>query len=339
MDKSKFDFSKYIDDIISKKQESIDVDHVIDYMDIFDYNLSRKTAILKKIYSYNLDLIKNLELEVLNLSQIETSSDKSLANIKLNETIRTNSNKQTSNQYSCQTIDISNYIELIDSFENFSNYQYLLQIINTADFSNIINQLIAYYKSEYITLKKLKKEDRTSTLLLEEEVRITKIIDNLNDIKNRQISKENSTNNKLIYLTKPSSNINFLDSLNNIPNEQYDAVYNAFQSIFNNTFRDNKQLVSSPLSRVRSDAIRVYYLQVIANLYLIVDVEVKKIVNSNRHGDYIKRISKEALIFKNTFLNLDSNNQNKIITEHELVTEKIISTLTNKEKVLKCNIF
>ena len=335
MDKNKFDFIKYIDDIILKKQEYIDVDFIIDYMDIFDYNLSKKISILKKIYSYNLNLVKDLALEVSNLSQIETSNNTEIANIKLNESLSNYTNKQNSNKYSCKTIDISNYVELIDSFESFSDYKCLYQIIDASNFLNIINQIIAYYILENITLKKLKKEDRTSEILLDEELRINNIIKNLNNIKNNQISADNIINNRLIYLTKPSGNINFLDSLDDIPNEQYESVYNAFLSICNNTFRDNKQFVSCPLSRVRSDSIRIYYLQVTSNLYLIADVKVKKLVNSNRYNEYIKRISKEASIQKNYFLSLDSNSQNKMIADHEVITQQIISSLTAKEKVLK----
>ncbi len=341
MSEGKIDFKNYIDNIISEGKEPINIELAIDYMDIFNYDLPKRNQILKEIYSYNLRLTKELDKEVASLSQIGISTSKEMADIKLIEPIVTNVQKSALKTYEPkQKIDISNYIEMIDSYNENNNYEYLIQMIDKQNILTVINQLIAYYTLEYVTLKRLKKEDKNSTVILEEERRIKNILNNLYNCRNAQ-TQTNTNLNKLIYLTKAAGNINFLDSLDGIPSEQYQDVYNAFLSIYNGTFKDSKQLskigndYDEPLMRVRVGAIRIYYLQITPDLYLIVDTEVKKIVNSNRYGEYIHRISKSANVEKTNFLKLNRKDQEKIISEHELVTQDIISKLSPKKKVLK----
>lgn len=342
MSEEKIDFKNYIDNIISEGKEPINVELVIEYMDIFNYGLSKRNQILKEIYSYNLRLTKELDKEVASLSQIETSTSKEIADIKLIEPIVINSQKSALK--TCepkQEIDISKYIEMIDSYNATDSYDYLIPMIDKKNILKVINQLIAYYTLEYITLKRLKKEDKNSTVILEEERRIQNILNNLYHRRNTQTQTNTNSLNKLIYLTKATGNINFLDSLDGIPSEQYQDVYNAFLSIYNGIFKDSKQFskigndYDEPLMRVRVGAIRIYYLQITPDLYLIVDTEVKKIVNSNRYGEYIHRISKSANIEKTNFLNLNKKDQERIIGEHELITQDIISKLSPKKKVLK----
>ncbi len=341
MGENKFDFKSYIDNIILQNEEYIDVDHVIDYMDVFNYDLSKRNQLLKRIYSYNLQLTKKLASEISDLSQIETSTNGNIADIKLITPPTDHIQKQAFKESVKEEVDISNYIKIIDNYNVNNDYTYLIKMIDKANFLNTMNHLIAYYTLEYITLKRLKKEDRNSKTILEEEMRITNILNNLYNCRDSQTKVNYKEQNKLIYLTKSTGNINFLDSLDYIPNEQYQDVYNALLSILNGTFKDSKQLSKvgsdcyEPLTRVRVSSIRIYYLQIIQGLYLIADVQVKKMVNSNRYSEYIHRISKDASIEKNNFLNLDKGEQDRIIKDHELITQDIISKLISKKKVLK----
>lgn len=341
MSENKFDYKNYIDNIIAQNKEYIDIDFVIDYMDVFEYDLSKRIQLLKRIYSYNLKLTKELDTEVSNLSEIDPSSNQEIADIKLIESPRMNSSKKQFDKSIKEDMDISPYIKMIDSYNENANYEYLIQMIDKQNILVVINQLIKHYTLEYITLKRLKKEDKNSTIILEEENRIKNILNNLYNCRNSQMQTNFNTQNNLIYLTKSTGNINFLDSLNDISNEYYPSILNAFLSIYNGTFKDSKQLskigsgFTSPLLRVRADAIRIYYLKITSELYLITDVKVKKIVNSNRYSEYLQRISKEANNEKNLFLNLDIAHQEEIIEKHKLITREIIAKLDSKKKVLR----
>lgn len=231
MDKNFEDLNQYIDETILANSAYIDIDRLIELIDKLNLTINEKNIIIKKVYSYNLKLTKNITKENEELEKIANSDAKEFVDIKLKipkQGIVSPKIEQIKNQ----TVNVSNYVELINQFTEPSDFVSLTDIISEHDLDEIINYLLAYYYSELITLKKLQYEEENN-IFNDDEQNIKNIIDNLHYLQISQQQDDLSTNNKLVYLTTKYGNTIFLNRVNKISQEYYESISNAFNSIKN----------------------------------------------------------------------------------------------------------
>lgn len=339
MDKNFEDLNQYIDETILANSAYIDIDRLIELIDKLNLTINEKNIIIKKVYSYNLKLTKNITKENEELEKIANSDAKEFVDIKLKipkQGIVSPKIEQIKNQ----TVNVSNYVELINQFTEPSDFVSLTDIISEHDLDEIINYLLAYYYSELITLKKLQYEEENN-IFNDDEQNIKNIIDNLHYLQISQQQDDLSTNNKLVYLTTKYGNTIFLNRVNKISQEYYESISNAFNSIKNGSLKNNKRIGKtsdgfySPLFQVRDNNIRIFYLKVAPNLYLIIDVMIKKFNTTRDYSNYIRKISKVGFIQAEKFLASSIQEQQYQLEENAKVTATIDSILDGKKKVLK----
>lgn len=335
------EFSKQIDNYIKKGDFYIDVDNLINLFETANLTIPEKNILLEKVHKYKLTLLNNLLTEYKTLKNVDDNNKEEINEISLEIPKKCSENKEdkvikTSSSYNN---DIKKYIVLIDSFNEITDYEILNDLIEENNFFNIINKIIAHYVLEHITLRKLKYEE-DSDLFDSEEKRIQTIIENLKTLRYVKESDNLLEQNKLIYLQTDSGNINFLDDLEKIDKSYYSLILKAFNSIIDGTFKNNKRIGKvgegfySPLLQVRVDEIRIFYLKVAPNLYMIIDVIFKNFDKNKKYEDFIREISKKAAIQRSLFLEMSELEQKKIIDSHLLITSNIEDTLKCKKKVL-----
>ena len=331
-------FCNYINNIINTSKDYIDVEEFLKIIESLNIDLSLKNELLMKVHYYDYKMTKKELDEIIELKKIDDSNNLEFSNITLKiptpKQVIANQSKIINNK-----IDIKNYINMIDNFSDMDDFTYLSETINKDDFFDTINSLLAYYTLELVTLKKLEYEE--NTLFEEEKSKINNIIDNLHYLQICTQEDNVYEENKLIYLTTMYGNNVFVNSLEKISNEYYDSILNAFDSLKNGSFKNNKRIgknddgFDSPLYQVRDNQIRIFYLKISPNLYLVADVIVKKYAVRNSYSHYIRQLSKSALSQIKQFLMLQPSQQEKIINDNMNVTSSINSILIDKKKVLK----
>lgn len=332
------ELDNYINNIINTEEDYIDIDNLLKIINSLDLNIKQKNLLLKKVYFYNLKITKRVMTNIEELQNIDDLKHIEIADLDLNipklESFHNNKNKSMNNK-----IDIKNYISMIENFNDASDFTILNEIIDEREIFDIINYLLAYYSLELITLKKLQSEDHNS--FKEEEIKLTNIIDNLHFLQN-SVQKDNIfVENKLIYLTTQYGNSIFMRHLNKISTEYYNSINTVFNSIKNGNFKNNKRLgrtddgFYSPLLQVRDNQIRIFYLKISANLYLIADIMVKKFAVCNSYSRYIRQISRAALSSVKKFTMMLPSEQTDFLKQNELVTHEVENILNSKKKVLK----
>ena len=146
--------------------------------------------------------------------------------------------------------------------------------------------------------------------------------------------------NKLIYKVTNFGNASFLNELSKIKPEYYNSISIAFNSIIDGSFKFMKRIGTaddgfySPLFQVRDKYIRIYYIKISANLYLISDVIVKKVQTSKNYSSFVRKISKDTYLQREKFLKLSATEKEKIIEDNKIVTEQILEQINIKKKVL-----
>lgn len=339
MDKNFEALNHYIDETISSNNDYIDVDCLMELINQLNLTINEKNTIIKKVYSYNLKITQNITKENKELEKISNSDEKGIADIKLKipkQSIVSPKIEQIKNH----SINVSNYVELINQFTEPSDFISLTDTINNNDLDDVINYLLAYYYSELITLKKLQYEEKNN-IFNDDEKRIKYIIDNLNYLQISQQQDDLSIDNKLVYLTTKYGNTIFLNRINKISQEYYDSISNAFNSIKNGSLKNNKRIGKtsdgfySPLFQVRDNYIRIFYLKIAPNIYLIIDAMIKKFNTTRDYSNYIRKISKVGFMQAQKFLALPTQEQQLQLEENAKITDMIDSILDIKKKVLK----
>ena len=227
-----------------------------------DIEISKKKQILKKYYDFLLRSIKKTSKEIDDLEKIQMENN-DIANITLNYS---NPNydippKINNLDYLASKINITNHTTLINSFISDSDFDLLSDIIPSEDFTETINKIIAYYLSDKITLKKLQLEENTNLFKSEEE-KLDFIMKNL--FRLRDTVKKEIINNKLIYATTSGNNVIFLNDISAMPFEYYNDINQAFTSIIDGRFKNNKRLtklgenIKRPICQVRYNQIRIF---------------------------------------------------------------------------------
>ena len=329
-----------LDSIISLNRECIDINWLIDYISSSNLILEEKNNLIKKAYSYNVSKTKELNDEINYLKEIENNNDLEIANIKLQTKSEIKNNDLVTTNKTFHSNNINDYIELINKFEDAIDFEILTDLIEEDKFSSIIFKLILHFTLEKITLKKLQEEENTS-FFKEEELKYNNTVKYLKELIDSRQQDNLNLNNKVIYSFTAASNVNFINSLEKIPTEYYTSIKNAFLSIFDGTFKNNKRIGKnddgfySPLLQVRDNDIRIYYLKISANLYLIIDVIVKKVSTSKNYSNYVRRISKDAYNNREQFLNLNEKEKEQFINKNIEITDQINELLNQKKKVLR----
>lgn len=325
-----------------KKEQIIDLYYFVELISKSDLTTEDKLILIKKLYSYNLTLVKKTESKVLELSKISDSNNK-IADIKLdfsNDNIYTKE-KSKLNVNKFNNIDISNYVKLIDSFKEDIEFEILNDLIPEAEFENIINRIIAYYTLDYITLQKLINSEKNCDLYEADKLKYDFIICNLKIIRDSKQPDDCNLKNSLIYLQTAYGNNNFLNELSKISQEYYDYISLAFSSIQNGTFKNMKSIGRNvegfdlPLLQVRVDDIRIFFNKIAANLYLINGVIVKKFTTSKSYSSYIRKLSNVACLQRKNFLKMSAEEKDLIINDGIETTNTINKMLGVKKKVLK----
>ncbi len=340
MEKNFKDLNEFIDNTIKANGSYIDVDILMNFINMMDLTIKEKRVIIEKVYSYNLKITQKITKENEELERIDNSDTNDIADIKLNipsKTISSFKFKQINND----SIDISNYIDFIEQFTESCDFTALVDMIKETEYDDVINCLLKHYYLELTTIKKLQYEEKNNSNFNEYEQHISEIIDNLQYLQISQQQDDLSINNQILYLTTQYGNNIFLNSLNQIPSEYYDNIYMAFNSIINDKFKKNKRVgkkgagFSSPLLEVKSNKIRIFYLKITSNLYLVIDTIAKDFNTNKEYDNYIRRISKEGFLQIKKFLKMPDIERQALLIEHSRVTKNIETILTGKKKVLK----
>lgn len=329
------DYNYQIYEIIQKNEEVIDIDK----LDLSEFSLAEQKNILKEIYSYNLNLIRRLKNEVKELNEINCNQDSSIENINLviNNSEFTCVEKENSSRF--YGYDLNYYINIVEHFNESIEFETLKDIINENKFDEVINRLLAHFTLENVTINKLCKECNDEEFT-QEKKRIQFIIDNLNVLKISEEKDNNLIDNKLIYKLTNFGNVCFLNELSKIKPEYYNSIAIAFNSIIDGSFKFMKRIGKaddgfySPLFQVRDKYIRIYYIKISANLYLISDVIVKKVQTSKNYSSFVRKISKDTYLQREKFLKLSATEKEKVIEDNQVVTEHILDQINVKKKVL-----
>ncbi len=340
MDNNFKSLDNYINEIIKIGDSYIDIDRLMGFIEQMNLTIEEKNAIIKKVYSYNLVITQKIAKENEELEKINNTDVDGIAEIKLNipkKIIAPSKFEQINNK----TIDISNYIGFIEQLTDPDGFIALADMINEHEYEDVINCLLKHYYLELVTIKKLEYEEKDNSDFNKYEQQIHEIIDNLQYLQISRQQDDLSINNQILYLTTQYGNNVFLNSLNQIPSEYYDNISIAFNSIINSNFKNNKRVGKkndgfySPLLEVKSDKVRIFYLKIKSNLYLIMDIIVKKFNTNNEYGRYIRGISKEGFLQIRDFLKMTSSEQQILLDEHSKTTDDINIILNGKKKVLK----
>lgn len=329
------DLLKYVNNVITKEEKCVDINLLIKYMETSNLTISEKNEILRKAYSYNLKLTQKLSDEVDKIKMVESIPDLEVANIELQE-LSINRVNTNSCQPMREEIDITNYIELINSFDDLNQIQSLNYLIGEDKFDDTINQLLVYYALELVTLKRLRCEDRDN-IFNSENVRIECIIQTLVNLqKSNQNDKSNITND-MIYLITASGEVSFLNSLNKISSTYYDTIKSIFDFLYNGNGSGVKINNGSdyPILELQNKSVSILYVKVFDNLNLLLDVFITRSQLSNNNRNYLREISKRAIAQKNNFLKMSMEDKRQFIKQNEIITNQIYSTLSQKKKVLK----
>ncbi|MCI8779030.1 MAG: hypothetical protein HFI87_07785 [Bacilli bacterium] len=330
----------YINQIIKSDDSYIDIDRLMEFIEQMDLTIEEKNIIIKKVYSYNLTITQKITKENEELEKIENTDADGIANIKLHIPLKTIVSSETE-QINNKPIDISNYVEFIEQISEPDDFIVLADMVNEHKYEEVINYLLKHYYLELITIKRLQYEEKNNNDFNEYEQHIKDIIDNLHYLQISQQQDDLSINNQILYLTTQYGNNIFLNSLNQIPSEYYDNISIAFNSIINGNFKNNKRVGKksdgfySALLEVKSDKVRIFYLKITSNLYLIIDVIIKKFNTNNEYGRFIRGISKEGFLQIKKFLKMTDSEQQTLLGEHANATAEIGLILNGKKRLFK----
>lgn len=339
MNKNFESLNNYIDETISANNAYIDIDRLIELIEKLNLTMQEKNIIIKKVYSYNLMVTQKIAKENEELEKIDNTDNK-IANIKLNIPLKTIVSSETE-QINNKPIDISNYVEFIEQISEPDDFIVLADMVNEHEYEEVINYLLKHYYLELITIKRLQYEEKNNNDFNEYEQHIKDIIDNLHYLQISQQQDDLSINNQILYLTTQYGNNIFLNSLTQIPSEYYDNISIAFNSIINGNFKNNKRVGKksdgfySALLEVKSDKVRIFYLKITSNLYLIIDVIIKKFNTNNEYGRFIRGISKEGFLQIKKFLKMTDSEQQTLLGEHANATAEIGLILNGKKRLFK----
>lgn len=320
--------------LIDEKNISFDIDRNINLILESSINVSQKLNLLKQYYDFILKSIKKTTNEIEHLNNIDTKRI-DIDNVILNYQTFTYDNNLhiTKSDYLANNTNISNYVSLINSFSTNDYYNLLYEIIPSEQFYDTINKIMAHYLLETITLKKLQNEENTD-IFKNEEINLKNIMKNLCCI--RDNLKKEIVNNKLVYATTSCNNTIFLNDISAIAPEYYNSIYQAFSSIIDGRFKNNKRLVKlgenikKPICQVRDNQIRIFYKQLENNLYLILGTVVKKIDCSPHYVSYINNISTISSTFLEQYIKMDSNEKRELLSKGENITQEVTKILTKR---------
>ena len=321
-------------DNIEEKNITTTIEKEISKIIESDIEISKKKQILKKYYDFLLRIIKKTSKEIDDLEKIQMENN-NIANITLNYS---NPNydilpKINNLDYLASKINIANYITLINSFISDSDFDLLFDIIPSEDFTETINKIIAYYLSDKMTLKKLQLEDDTDIFKSEEE-KLDFIMKNL--FRLRDNVKKEIIINKLVYATTSGNNVIFLNDISAMPFEYYNDINQAFTSIIDGRFKNNKRLtklgenIKRPICQVRYNQIRIFYKQLETDLYLIIGTVIKKIDCSPHYVSYINNISTISSSFYDNYINMTDKAREELLLKGDNITKEVFKILTKR---------
>lgn len=340
MDKDFKGIDSYINEIIKTGDSYIDIDRLMEFIEQMDLTIEEKNVIIKKVYSYNLTITQKIANENEELKKIDDNDVNEIANIKLHIPSK-NIVSSRYEHFNNKPIDISTYIEFIEQLSDSDDFTALSNIINEHEYETVINYLLKHYYLELITIKKLQYEEKDNNDFIEYQEHIKDIIENLQYLQISQQQDDLSINNQILYLTTQYGNNIFLNSVKQIPVEYYDKISMAFNSIKKGNFKNNKRIGKksggfySPLLEVKNEDIRIFYLKITSNLYLVLNVIIKKFNTNNDYSRYIRGISKEGFLQIKKFLKMSSSEQQTLLTEHANDTDEINLILNGKKRVFK----
>lgn len=141
---------------------------------------------------------------------------------------------------------------------------------------------------------------------------------------NSETTKETATPNNLIFLTSPSGRIFPYDQLEKEPIESYDNFKEGFLSIQNGTFKGFKYL-HKKLFEVRVNDIRIIFVRINKNTYLIVSCFNKDFYTNNKYTEDLNRFSNHMQQIKEKYIALANNPY--FLQEQKQITENIFALL------------
>lgn len=308
--------------------EYIDIESLAIYLE----KNKEKLSIMKKAYIHNLKLTKeeaelNKKLIDLNNQEIVVSKNNTARLVKVNK---------VKNVLPIQ-IDITDIYNKVINVNSIEELRKILEDID--DRFDVINLILLKYYKELKIIEKFSLTDNDE--LFKDEYNT--ILDKINILTKFRDEKLKDMNH-LIYLKNNSGNPSIYKSIeNNITLENYESLDGLFLSIEDGTLKNNKMINKGNSSythtfcEVRDDQLRITYIKLKSNIYLVLDCFTKKywtnsIYKSNIESS-LKSYQRQIDEINNSLKNED------YLIENDQITSNIHELLKQKKKVKNGTIY
>lgn len=281
----------------------------------------------KKVYNKEKEISKEY-LEIKNRAE-NLKDDACLNDFKSEE-----KNKNTIEPLKC---DYKEYFKKISETKNIDEIISFLPERDNVEFDNILSViLVKLYsqKVEILNFMKQYKEDvyeifESDLNLVEEK------IETILDYKEQKdIIKETSTQNKIVFLKNLNNEPIIFQNLKGCE-EYYDSFLELFNSIIDGTLKNfgtyNNNNKINNLFKVKLFKTRIIFSRINEDTFAVLGATIKKCDNDSRHRNFLHHLS---LAYENQEQNLINiaNNEELLKIEDEY-KEKLIYLLENKKKV------
>lgn len=284
----------------------------------------------------NLEIMKDAYLHNLKITREEIELNRKLLDYVCSEIVIPKKNvsivtKTKNKEVIPLRIDVD---DIYNKISNVSDINLLRDILNTVDNKDeVLNVIILKYIKELKIIEKFCLTDPEELFTCEYN-NLSSRINLLMSLKNESINEINH----LIYLKNYSNNPTIFKSIeNNITNENYELLDGLFCSIEDGTFKNNKLInkgnssYSYTFSEVKDDQLRITYMKLKNNLYLILDCFTKKFQTSSIYKTNIESSLKSYQRQKDIINELLNNEE--FIKENDDITLRIHEILRQKKKV------
>lgn len=332
-----------IDRFKSKNGFVENFDLIVEYLKANNFSIEDINETLMQILKYNQDLndkikkendeiekmIRNRQCSIESESEIVTTAEELISHFQLNDS----------------KLDISYYKIQIDNCKNLDELESLLPKKTVENFDELINLILLCLLEEEMEFKQMLYEN-SETLDSDPEIsnyvteihRKFEIIKNYRDYKEMVQEEVDNTQNRLIFLTTAYGNVCALSDIKSIDSEYYGAFLNLLQSIINGTFKNVKSFTvqgsGTVMSEVKDFKIRIVFVKLEPNVYIINSIFVKKVDSDLSYRNNL--INRDAL-YRNKIVvirgQLNGNNREEFLKENDLIKDEIVEVLKSGIKV------
>lgn len=313
---------------------------LIDFLNNNNYDIKSINNIVKAICNYNIKIYEKLRLENMEYEFVL----KKRKEIRIEEKIENN----TVHEYIEETkednsmkIDISFYIEFINSIDDYEDIDMILPKKHTDNYQDIINLILLHYFEEYKMseklLKDINKDDADYKEYNDYRFKCLKIIEYIKNYSQEINSPNNDTynkDNKIVFLKTNSDNICVKnDIIKDIPQQFYSDILLLIESIKKGTFKNikcfnnNKNLEG--LYEVKYHDVRLTFKRLSKDVYILIHAFVKKCYTSSQYHNMME--SRYAIFKSQKNILLNDISDTKYIDENREILNELEEILVNKK--------